>query len=118
MARKQKPRKMGDTPPTEVIIELETTLGIADARRLYERLAAMLKEKREVVFDASRIEMVDTAVLQLVVVFMQTMQDAGVAVRWQSPSEALRRTAALLDLEGHLGLASADSDEPPAQMHA
>jgi ABC-type transporter Mla MlaB component len=102
----------------EVIIELETTLGIGDAGRLYQKLAATMEEKRAVVFDGSRIEMVDTAVLQLLAAFMRARQDDGVAVRWQTPSQALRRTATLLDLGGHLGLASADNVGPSGQVPA
>lgn len=118
MARKKKPRKTGDASPAETIIDLETTLGITDAARFYQQLAAALEEKREVVLDASRVEMADTAALQMLVAFMQAMRDVGVAVRWKSPSEALRKTVRLLDLEGHLGLVSSDSDRSPARAHA
>ncbi len=75
MARKKKARKTDDASPAEVIIDLETTLGIADAARFYQKLAAALEEKREVVFDASRVEMAGTAMLQMLVAFMQAMRD-------------------------------------------
>jgi anti-anti-sigma regulatory factor len=117
MAGKKKVRQADDASPADVIIDLETTLGIADAARFYQKLAAALEEKREVVFDASRVEMAGTAMLQMLVAFMQAMRDAGVAVHWKSPSEALRKTAALLDLEGHLGLVSSDNDGSPAWVH-
>jgi anti-anti-sigma regulatory factor len=102
----------------ELIVQLEATLGITAARHLYQKLAAVREQKRDVVFDASRIEVVDTAVLQLLMAFVQAMRADGFAVRWKSPSGPLHRTAALLDLEEHLGLGSADSDGPPERTRA
>ena len=95
------------TPPDEgreIVVKLDTALSIADARTLSEKLSKVLEAKRACVFNASQVEMLDTAVLQLLVAFVRESRHQGTAVRWESPSAALCKAAALLDLEGHLEL--------------
>ncbi len=71
---------------------------------LHEQLEPRVHAKGEVIIDASEVEMLDTAVLQLLSAFMAERRSQDAKLTWQAPSEAFCTGAGLLGLESHLGL--------------
>ena len=63
----------------------------------------------DVVVDASRVETIDTAVLQLLAAFANSMRAQSRAVDWKDPSPCFRELAELTDIGSSLRL-----DEGPA----
>lgn len=91
--------KVGDS---DRVVVLDETMGIADARSLYERLMSCGGET--VALDGARVEMIDTAVLQTLAAFVQEVSKRGGAVQWNGVSETVYEAAALLDLSDALAL--------------
>lgn len=81
-------------------------MGIRDARRLHECLNHALASSTDVVLDASRIERVDTAVLQVLVGFARALRERGCRLAWHSPSPELLQAARVLGLEQQLEMNS------------
>ena len=90
----------GALPP----IELDPRLTIVQAAALHRTLLAHLEAGRPVVVDGTRVEEIDTAVLQLLTSLWRTGQQRGIACTWHGASDALRRTAALVGVAGILHL--------------
>lgn len=82
-------------------VVLDEHLDIAMANALQKRLQPLISSPDDIVFDGSRINVIDTAGLQLLVAFVR---ERGAGVLWENPSYALRRAATLLGLETYLGL--------------
>ena len=80
-------------------VALEAALGIADARVLHEKLNAALAAATPVVMDASRVERLDTAVMQVLTGFCRAARERSLALTWQNPSPALQQAVRLLGLE-------------------
>jgi ABC-type transporter Mla MlaB component len=59
----------------------------------------------DVMLDASAVERIDTATLQLLAAFVATRAGAGRVVRWRLPSESLVHAADRLGLHTALRLA-------------
>jgi anti-anti-sigma regulatory factor len=87
-----------------VSVKLKPTLGIAEVRTFQARLDKALSAGRAVVIDASRVDRVDTASLQLLCAFFRSSRAAGVKVRWKAPAEALCVDAAVLGVSALLEL--------------
>lgn len=83
-------------------LTLEVALGIADARRLHEKLDGVLAAATPVVINASRVEHLDAAVMQVLTGFCRAARDRSLAVSWQHPSPALQQAVRLLGLESVL----------------
>ena len=81
----------------------QPVLDIMGARHLYSTLNTVLAQAKPVELDASRIERVDTAALQLVAAFCRAAHDAGLALHWQGVSPALTEAVTLLGLSQTLG---------------
>jgi anti-anti-sigma regulatory factor len=88
-------------------IELDPRLTIVQAAALHRTMVAHLEEGRPVVVDGTRVEEIDTAVLQLLTSLWRTGQERGIACTWHGASDALRRTAALVGVAGILHLDAA-----------
>jgi anti-anti-sigma regulatory factor len=97
------------SPPRAALppIELDPRLTIVEAAALHRTMAAHLEGGRPVVVDGSRVEEIDTAVLQLLTSLWRTAQQRGIACTWHGASEALRRTASLVGVAGILHLDAA-----------
>ncbi|MGN6705340.1 MAG: STAS domain-containing protein [Rhodanobacter sp.] len=63
----------------------------------------------DIVIDAQALERVDTAALQLLVLFRRELEHNGGALAWRGANEVLREAAALLGLEQSLNLPTATS---------
>lgn len=81
------------------ILTLPAHLDIAHAGELKQTLDAALAAKPPVILDATAVELVDTAGLQLLLAFRRAR-----AADWRNPSSALCDAAALAGLSGALAL--------------
>lgn len=87
----------------ETQLVFEPALDVAHARDLYQELDDVLAAHTPLALDASHVERIDAATLQLLAAFCCAARDAGVPLRWSAASPALRSAAALLDLFDTLG---------------
>lgn len=63
----------------------------------------------DIVIEAQALERVDTAALQLLVLFRRELEQNGGALAWRGTNDVLREAAALLGLEQSLNLPTATS---------
>ncbi len=87
-------------------VALEASLSIADARLLHKQLSSALTGKTTVTLDASRVERLDAAAMQVLACFCRTARERGLALSWRNISPGLQQAARLLGLESILGMAS------------
>jgi len=85
-------------------IDCGTVLDISTMVEFRQQLVVALTSKQEVELDASQVERADTAALQVLSAFIQDAYAQQQVVVWKAPTEALRRSAALLGLSGLLDL--------------
>lgn len=90
---------------TEAItVNCGDTLDISRVSEFYTELEMVINEKKAIEFDASQIERIDIAGLQLLLSFHQKIESSGFNFRWINPSEHLLRSANLVGLDKPLGL--------------
>jgi anti-anti-sigma regulatory factor len=82
----------------------DACLDISGARDFYNRLQTAMEARQPVVLDATQIERIDTAALQILCAFFRDAEVNGLLVQWRHPSPALCNAARLLDVEGRLAL--------------
>ena len=107
MSKKKTAHAAGPPRREPLPIELDPLLTIVQAAALHRTMVARLEEARPVIVDGTRVEEIDTAVLQLLTSLWRTGQERGIACTWHGASDALRRTAALVGLAGMLHLDAA-----------
>ena len=90
-------------------LELDATVTIVKAAELHRTLAGLLAAGQPVIVDATHVEEIDTAVLQLLVSLWRTGNERGIDCRWHGVSEPLRRTARLVGVAGMLHFPEADA---------
>jgi len=81
-------------------ILLNADLGIETAADLQRQLMPSLHQVQPVLLDASRVQRLHTAGLQVVCALFMSRQRAGLETRWTAVSDILR------DAANHLGLAA------------
>ena len=89
-----------------VTVDLPENLTIANAEALYNELDAHSSGSQDVILNAQEVARADTAGLQLLYLFQQTLQQHQASVLWQSPSTALLEASEQLGMKHHLGLAA------------
>lgn len=89
---------------TPAPVGLERCLSIAQAAELHRTLLARLDAGSDVVVDGSRVEEIDTAILQLLASLWRSGKQRGVAVRWSGVSQVLREQADLIGVAPFLHL--------------
>lgn len=89
------------TPP---VIELEARSTIVQAAALHQALSARLAQAETIVLDGSRVEEIDTAILQLLANLRRSCSERGIGCSWAGVSDTLRRNAALIGVGDMLGL--------------
>jgi anti-anti-sigma regulatory factor len=77
-------------------VELDVRMTIVQAAGLHRTLLACVAQGETVVVDGTRVEEIDTAILQLLASLWRTCQARGIGCTWQGASDALRQTAALV----------------------
>ena len=80
------------------------SMTIRNVTTFPSELAQQLDESGPVRIDASGVERIDTATLQLLAAFVRDMRTDGRAVEWVECSTALRSAASSLGLESALSL--------------
>jgi anti-anti-sigma regulatory factor len=85
-------------------LELGPDLGIERAAELKEALAGQFEAGRVVVLDASHVERIHSASLQLLCAFVRDRLDAGRKTRIANPSTAFVDAASVLAMAQALGL--------------
>jgi anti-anti-sigma regulatory factor len=90
--------------PHTTLIYCSPELDISGARDLYDTLQAALGVQCPVVLDATCVERIDTAVLQMLCAFVRDAQASGMVVQWRQPSPALENAARLLNVRPCLAL--------------
>ncbi len=112
-AKKKKPvvkKKVGkpvNRPGSNKTLALEPVLVINDAEVMYTRLKEILVDDKPVIIDASMVEMVDTAILQLLLAFVNQLHANNTEVLWDSPSSEFCNRVDTLGLVDSLGLGGA-----------
>ena len=96
-----------DTGIASTVIKLDANLGIEQAAALHETLKQRVDDADLVQFDASELQRIHTAALQLFCLFCRDRRSAGHSVEFLRPSESLRKAAALLGATTLLQLAKA-----------
>lgn len=85
-------------------MQLKGQLDIREANNLKAKLAKFLDANRTVVLDASKVEKVDTSIMQLLAAFCRCANAKGIEVKWKNPNSRLLHAAELLGLSNPLGL--------------
>ncbi len=86
------------------VIECGEALGIADVGDLYAKLLIEVAEGHAIRFNASDIERIDAAALQIIYAYSKEAEKQGHALVWEAPSEAFIRSAKLLGLAERMNI--------------
>ena len=92
----------------ETNIKLDSVLVINDVQTMYAQLDTMMESKQNITIDASAVEMLDTAILQLLLAFVIKIKAQNRDVIWIKPSAEMISRAATLNLQARLGLDGVD----------
>lgn len=85
-------------------IQLAANLSISEAENLYKGLAKVFKRKPPLVLDASKVERVDTASIQVLACFCHSAHERDIELSWHKPSINFCRAAELAGLNTVLGM--------------
>ena len=83
-------------------LTLDSVAVINNANALYEKLGKLTNT--DVNIDASAVEMIDTAILQLLYVFVTKVTSNNHEINWINPSDEFISRARLIGLSRNLGL--------------
>jgi len=84
------------------LVVLPSDLGIEQTQDLRAQLAACFERAGTVVFEASAVQRVHTAAMQLFVMFCRDRRAAGFDTEWRQPSTTLQTAAAVMGVANHL----------------
>ena len=88
----------------ESVLKLGNILGISDINELHKTLHDLIDTKRDILIDASDIQSIDTAVLQLLTAFCLKVNNNGYNIKWKNPTQTFIDRCCLLNLEELLKL--------------
>ena len=83
-------------------ILLDPRVSIVQAASLHAMLLARVAGGGPVVIDASRVEEIDTAILQLLASLWRTCAERGIAFTWSAVSDTVRHAANLIGMTAML----------------
>ena len=106
-AAKQKQDERPTAPDGVAAVVLPADCRIAAQVALKAQLLGVLEQGASVVLDASEVERVDTAALQLLVLLRRELQARDGTLDWRGASEAFNEAAGLLGLARILELPAA-----------
>ena len=89
---------------SESVLKLDSILGISEINKLYKTLQDLKNVNHDILIDASGIQSVDTAVLQLLTAFCLKVNRNGNNIIWKNPTQAFIDRCCLLNLEEILKL--------------
>lgn len=101
------PEKKSASKKNKSDFVLGTVMVINEVKLLHKKLTELSVSKETVTLDASKIEMIDTAVIQLLLAFVSTMNNRSVDIKWKNPSQAFLERASILNLTDVLCLGEA-----------
>ena len=90
-------------------VQLDAQLNIAQAADLHNTLITRLAQGGPIVVDGTRVEEIDTAMLQLLTSLWRTSAERGIACTWFGASGALRQTASLVGVAEFLKFPDAET---------
>jgi anti-anti-sigma regulatory factor len=98
--RKKKTPRNGRPAPVKPpdCVQLDARMTIVQAASLHSSLLAHLAAGGPIAIDGTRVEEIDTAILQLLASLWRTAAERGFACSWTGVSDGLRRTANLLGM--------------------
>ncbi|MEO8808965.1 MAG: STAS domain-containing protein [Rhodanobacter sp.] len=102
-ARQPKSGKAATIDEPEVMVRLPADCRLAAQAALKMKLQDTM-DRGDIVVDAGGLERIDTAALQLLVVFRRELERSGGELRWHGTNQTLHEAAALLGLEELLNL--------------
>ncbi len=88
----------------EVTMKLDSVLTIDGIGALHEHCVAVLASAQKITIDASQVELLDGAILQLLIALVMEADTKNKQIIWHAPSEALVDGAQTLGLMTALGL--------------
>ena len=97
-------KKKKPAPAKPNVVDLPPRSTIAQCVDLHRTLTSCCNGEAPLLLDGSRVEEIDTAILQLLVSAWLGGAKRGVECRWRGASEALRHSATLIGLAGTLQL--------------
>jgi anti-anti-sigma regulatory factor len=103
--------KNAGVEPDAHTISCSESMDISVVAEIQLQLINALESGKTVILDAHQVERADTAALQVLSAFFQDAKTQAQKVAWKEPSDALCRSAALLDLSNVLNL------EPILSIH-
>lgn len=83
---------------------LESSLVINNASEFYESLKEFAAGEQTIEIDASKVEIIDSAILQLLFAFVLDLREKDIPVSWHKPTENLLNKASILGLTEKIGL--------------
>jgi len=83
---------------------LETRATIAQVEKLFKDMHEALRANCQIKLDMSDVEVVDTAILQLLLVFINEIKAVSGDIEWTGVSAPFRRSAELIGLDTYLDL--------------
>lgn len=85
-------------PRSPTVVDLGDALNIADVSARHAECKRLAAGAAEIEIDASRVQSIDTAGLQLLAALVREARARNLVLRWRAPSKALREGAARLGL--------------------
>lgn len=102
---KKEPRALPATnAAVEVRIDGGEVLDLAHAAQLHAAFKQALAQKRSLRLDLSRVQVVDTAGVQLLLALRRDAEKNGITATWEAPTRELCAAASQLGLHEVLGL--------------
>ena len=89
----------------EQMLKLDPVLVINNAKSLSQDFSLLINSNQDINIDASAVEMIDTAILQLLLTITIKLRSTNHKVRWINPSAIFISNASLLGLTESFGLA-------------
>lgn len=83
---------------------LESSLVINHASEFYVSLKELAAGEQTIEIDASRVVIIDSAILQLLFAFVLDLSEKDIPLSWHKPTENLLHKASILGLTKKLGL--------------
>jgi anti-anti-sigma regulatory factor len=116
--RKKNPPRAAKAARTKrpATVELDARMTIVQAAALHRTLLARVAQGETIVVDGTRVQEIDTAILQLLASLWRTCLARGIGCIWQGASEPLRQTAALVGVAKLLHFP--DSEAAQDRAHA
>ena len=83
---------------------LDSVLVINDAKSLMQKINQLVESNDDISIDASAVEMIDTAILQLLLAATIKIRSSENKINWINPSDKFISNASLLGLTESLGI--------------